>query len=155
MRDFVVGFFVQNLWKQQKQSGRNGSISQMNAQPIVNFDLILSLQLGKAVDYFAGVRCTNETGDVNIDKGGHQVLTIETIHNATVAWNDITKVFDFEGSLEATGEETTERTNNGAEQRKGQRVQHEWINMDSGRECKLKREKKLKINIHFPVKKIQ
>lgn len=35
---------------------------------------------------------TDKAGDVHIDEGGHEELTVETIHYTTVAGNHITKV---------------------------------------------------------------
>ena len=41
-------------------------------------------------------RCrSNEAVDVNIDKCGHQELTIETVHDTTVTGDDVTKVLKF------------------------------------------------------------
>lgn len=66
---------------------------------------------------FCRIWSFDETRNVDIDERRHQVLTIEAVHNSSMAWNDIAKVFDFECSLEATGKETTKGPNDGAEER--------------------------------------
>ena len=47
-------------------------------------------------------------------ESAHQDLTIEPVHHATVARNDVAKVLDLESSLEAAREESTKRTHNGS-----------------------------------------
>lgn len=53
---------------------------------------------------------SNETRDVDIDESCHQVLTVEAIHDPSMTRNDVSKVFDLEGSLESTGKEASEGT---------------------------------------------
>lgn len=68
------------------------------------------------MNYLCLIRCSDEAGDVHIDKGRHEVLTVETVHNATMTGNDVAKVLNLECPLEATGEEAAKRTDDGAEE---------------------------------------
>lgn len=93
------------------------------------------------MDDFRWVWCLYETWDVYVDEGGHQILAIESVHNATVAWDNIAKVLDFEGSFEATGEETAKRANDRAEQWQRQWVQYKRVHDHGLRPAKLQRTK--------------
>lgn len=72
----------------------------------------------------------DEAGDVHIDKGGHQVLAVEAIDNTAVAGNNVAKVLDLEGPLEATGKEAAKGANDGAEERQRKRMQDKGIRVD-------------------------
>lgn len=75
----------------------------------------------------------NEAGNVHVHKCRHQELTVETIHNSTVSGNHVSKVLNLECSLEPRREESSERSNHGAEDAQRQRVQHERVHRDRGR----------------------
>lgn len=62
-------------------------------------------------------RSSNETADIDIDKSCHQVLTVKSVHDSAMTWDDVTEVFDLEGSLEPGCKKSTKRTNDGGEDR--------------------------------------
>ena len=70
---------------------------------VKDFDLVFSFQLIDHIIDFWRIGSPDKAGNVHVDKGSHQILTIKTVHDATVTRDDVAKVLDFEGSLEATG----------------------------------------------------
>ena len=66
--------------------------------------------------YLAGSDNVDKAVDVDVDKCGHQELTVEPIHDSSVAWDYVTKIFYLKRSLESRGEEATEGTNNGGKE---------------------------------------
>ena len=92
----------------------------MLTKHIEDVHLVFVLQLVDHVNDFGRIGRLDEADDVHVDEGGHQILAIEAVHNASVAGDHVAKVFDFEGSLEATGEEAAKRANDRAEQRQRQ-----------------------------------
>lgn len=108
-------------------------IVEMLTEHLVDAHLVFDLHLEYCVHYLARIRRLYEAGNVDIHKRGHQVLTIETVHDATVPGDDITKVFDAKRTLEAAGEEATEWTDDRAEQGQRQRVQHKRVQCDAMR----------------------
>ena len=47
----------------------------------------------------------DEALDVDVDEGGHEELTIEPVHDASVTGDDVAEILDLEGPLEAAGKE--------------------------------------------------
>ena len=72
-------------------------------------------------------RSPDERVVVHIDKSGHENLTVETIDDTAVTGDHISKVLDFESTLETAGEESSERSDDRTEQRHGNRVDDERI----------------------------
>lgn len=90
-------------------------------------DLVGRLQLQNERKNVLLLGQIDETGNVNVDKSGDQKLAIEPVHDAAMSRDHGAEVFDFEGSLEATGEEAAERSNNRTKERKRKRMQNERI----------------------------
>ena len=62
-----------------------------------------------------------------MNKSGHEELAVEAVHDPSVAGDGVSEVLDLEGALEAAGEEATEGSDDGGEERHGDRVQHERV----------------------------
>ena len=82
--------------------------------------LIFVFKGEQLVEQLVGRRCTNETVNVNVDKRGHNYLTVKSVHEATVSWDGVTEVFYFEGSLESAGKKATEWSDRRCEYRQCQ-----------------------------------
>ena len=68
--------------------------------------------------------------DVDIDESCHQELAVESVHDASVTRDDVTEVLDFKCSLESRGEEASEGTDDGGEQRHEEAVDEEGVEGD-------------------------
>ena len=73
----------------------------------------------------------DETVDVNINKSGHQELTVESIHDSSMARDNVTKILDFERTLESRSKETTKRSNDRSKERHEEAVDEEGVEGDS------------------------
>lgn len=78
---------------------------------------IFRIQHDQMLIQFLWGRSSNKATDVHIDEGCHQVLTVESVHDSTMTWNDVSKVFDFERSLEPGCEKPAKRTDDRGEDR--------------------------------------
>jgi hypothetical protein len=47
-------------------------------------------------------RRPDEAVDVHVDEGGHQELAVEPVHDAAVAWDDVTKVLKTSSRIRGT-----------------------------------------------------
>ena len=72
----------------------------------------------------------DETVDVNIDKSGHQELTVKSIHDSSMARNNVAKIFDFERTLESRSKETTKWSNDRSKERHEEAVDEERVEGD-------------------------
>ena len=81
--------------------------------------------------YLAGSDDIDKAVDVDVDKGGHEELTVESVHDASMARDDVTKVLDLERSLKSGCKETAERPDDGGEERHEEAVDEEGIEGDS------------------------
>ena len=70
--------------------------------------------------------------DVNIDKGGHQELTVESVHDSSMSRDQVSKIFDLECSLKSRCKETTKRTDDRSEERHEEAVDEEGVEGDGG-----------------------
>ena len=68
--------------------------------------------------------------DVDVDEGGHQELAVKPVHDPPVAGNDVPKVLDLEGSLEARGKEAAKWSNNGSKEGHEESVDEEGVDSD-------------------------
>ena len=73
----------------------------------------------------------DETVDVNINKSGHQELTVKSIHDSSMARDNVTKILDFERTLESRSKETTKRSNDRSKERHEEAVDEEGVDGDS------------------------
>ena len=80
--------------------------------------------------HLARRRDVDEGVDVDIDKGGHQELAVKPVHDAAMAGDDVSKVFDLEGSLEARGKEAAKWSNNGSKERHEESVDKKGVYSD-------------------------
>ena len=74
----------------------------------------------------------DEAVDVNIDKGGHQELTVKPVHDSSMSRDQVTKVLDLECSLESRSKEPTKRTNDRSKERHEEAVDEEGVEGDGG-----------------------
>ena len=54
----------------------------------------------KGCKYLAGSDNVDKAVDVDVDKCGHQELTVESVHDSAMTGDDVTKVLDFKRPLE-------------------------------------------------------
>ena len=69
--------------------------------------------------------------DVDVDKGGHEELTVESVHDASMARDDVTKVLNLKRSFKSGCKETAERSDDGGEERHEEAVDEEGVEGDS------------------------
>lgn len=103
----------------------------MGLQCVEDVELLIWSQGQELLDQFAWVGSPDEAGDVHIDKGGHQILAVKAIHDASMARNGVGKVFDFKGSFESTCEEPSKGADEGGKGGEGNAVNLEWVHPDS------------------------
>ena len=72
--------------------------------------------------------------NVNIDESGHEELAVKSVHHAAVARNDVSEIFDLKSPFETAREESSERSNDAAEEREGDGMKHEWVHQETFRE---------------------
>ena len=68
--------------------------------------------------------------NVNIDKCCHQELTVKSVHDASMTWDDVFKVLDLECSLESRSKESSEGSNDGGKERHEETVDEERVECD-------------------------
>lgn len=107
--------------------GEHAPLSQVGVQSVENAELLFRLKHQQLLQHLARVRSPDEASYVDMCEGGHQVLTVESIHDAAVAGDGVGKVFDFEGSLEAAGKEAAERSDERGEGREEDAVDLEGV----------------------------
>lgn len=95
------------------QGREQAFLCQMSLERVKDVQLLVWSQSKKLLDDFRRVWPSYKAGDVNIYKCGHEVLTVETIHDSSMTWNGVCKVLDFEGPFEATGEKPSKRSHDG------------------------------------------
>lgn len=113
---YIFCFALLLYYNQIERVSLRGARIEMFTKHFVDANLVFNFHLEYCVHYLRCIRCLYETGNVDIYKRSHQILTIETVHDATMSWNDITKIFDAKRSLEAAGKKTTEWTDNRTKQ---------------------------------------
>ena len=64
---------------------------------------------------------------VNIHKCGHDNLTVESVHEASVPWDGVTKILDLKRTLEATGKEASEWSDGTGKDGESQCVLLKWM----------------------------
>lgn len=84
---------------------QNPLVSQVRLQCIEDVELLIRPQRQKLLNQLARVWAPDKAGDIHVDKGGHQVLAVKAIHDASMTRNGVGEVFNFKGSLESTCEE--------------------------------------------------
>lgn len=87
----------------------------MGLESVEDVQLLIRAEGHELLDHFGRIGAPDEAGDVNINEGGHEVLAVESVHDASVTWDGVGKVLDFEGPLKAAGEEPSERPHDGGE----------------------------------------
>ena len=92
--------------------------------------LILLLERQQLVEELIGRWRPNEAVYVDVHERGHDDLTVESVHEATVAGYTIAKVLDLKGPLETTGEKTAKWPDGGSKHRQGERVYLKRIKVD-------------------------
>lgn len=83
----------------------------MRLECVEDVKLLVRPQRQKLLNQFARVGAPDKAGDVHVDKGGHQVLAVKAIHDASMTRNGVGKIFDFKGPLESTCEEPSKWAN--------------------------------------------
>lgn len=78
---------------------------------VEHLKLLFRLQVVHLLQQLLRSSGADEAGDVDVDEGGHQELTVEAVHDAAVPGDHVSEVLDLEGPLESGSEETTERSN--------------------------------------------
>ena len=75
---------------------------------------------------------------VDVYEGGHEELAVEPVHDAAVAGDDVAKVLDLEGPLEAGGEEAAEGADHAREDRHEESVDEERVDGQRGLQAELR-----------------
>lgn len=107
---------------------------------------------------------SDEAGNVDVDKCGHQELAVESVHDASVSGDHVSEILksdasmkrpdewhskaettdlDFECSLEPRSEESSERSNDRAEDAHRERVQEERVHRQRSPEASLQSNREL------------
>lgn len=95
------------------QRWQQALLCQVSLQGIEDVELLIDTEGQELLDHLAGVGAPDEASNVDINKCGHEVLAVKSVHNATMTRDSVGKILDLEGSLEAAGKEATERSHNG------------------------------------------
>ena len=66
--------------------------------------------------HLSGSLNVDEAVNVDIDKGGHEELTVKPVHDTTVTRDNVTEILDFKSSLESRCKEATKRSNDGGKE---------------------------------------
>lgn len=70
-------------------------------QAVKQFQLLLRFQHEHLLQQLARSDNIYEAVDVDVDKSGHEELTVESVHDASMAGDNVTKVLDLECPLES------------------------------------------------------
>lgn len=63
---------------------------------------------------------------IHVRKEAHYELAVHTISHATMTWDGVTEIFDFEASLQTRGKETAEGSDQRRERCQDKSVKLNW-----------------------------
>merc|ERR1719339_914436 len=72
----------------------------------------------------------DEAVNVNIDKCGHQELTVKPVHDSSMPRDQVTKILDLECALESRSKESSKWSNDGGKERHEEAVDEERVEGD-------------------------
>ena len=75
---------TRNFGRTSCSSGSSDKFPQMMSECVVNSDQVCGTEEQQLLIQLLRIWCSDEAGDVNINERGHQVLTVEAVHNAPV-----------------------------------------------------------------------
>lgn len=141
------------------QRRQQALLCQVSLQGVEDVELLIDTEGEELLDHLAGVGAPDEASDVDIDECGHEVLAVESVHNATMTRDSVGKILDLEGSLEAAGKEATERSHDGGKGGESNAVDLERIEthcgpssdrlQDAGQGVFLELEKLRRLTVHL------
>ena len=94
------------------------------------FRLIFRSKREQLIEELDRRRRSNEAVQVDVDKRGHDHLTVEAVHEPAVTRYGIAEVFYFESSLKSAGKEATERPDGGGEDGQRERMLLNGLNVE-------------------------
>lgn len=96
--------------------GEQATCQKRVSQAAEYLQLCLGLHQVDLLQYLLLIGSPDKTMVVHIHEGRHQDLAVKTIHDASMARNDVSEVLDLECPFEATGEESPKGSDKRAEQ---------------------------------------